>query len=299
MIKVVLSGIFYPMAILRYFEAALRRRPDVELYTLGAYTGRRIPWDGGMLLLEKYAKSPNYRVPRGSVIPFKYVESQLVFKPDLWLQIDAGFQLTGRPRRGINAVVATDPHVLDYTTQRSQADKFFCTQRIYSKPGDVYLPYAYDPVWHRKIGRSEKDFDAILLGIHYGQRNLLVEELIRRRVAVHYDIGPVFEEAHQLYERSRVGLNWSSLLDLNARVFEIMGMGLPLVTNRVPDMGLFFEEGRDYLGFESVGEGAAAVVRLVTDPKFADQIAQAGHHAVQDHTWDARITQIFEEVGLE
>lgn len=299
MIKVVLSGIFYPMAILRYFEAALERREDVELYTLGAYTGRQIPWGGGMLLSEKYARSPDYRVPQGSTIPFEFVERQLKFKPDLWLQIDAGFQLVGKPCQGINAIVATDPHVLDYTTQRSQADKFFCMQRIYSKPGDVYLPYAYDPVWHRSLGEVEKDIDVILLGLHYEQRNLLVRELVRRRIIVHYVLGPVFEEAHQLYERSRVGLNWSSLLDLNARVFEIMGMGLPLVTNRVPDMGLFFEEGRDYLGFESVKEGAEAVVQLITDPKLASQIARAGHRVVKDHTWDARITQIFEEVGLE
>lgn len=298
-IKVVLSGIFYPMAILRYFEAALRRRSDVELTTAGMYTGRRIPWDGGMLLSADYAKSPDIRMPQGSSIPIRWIESRLEFEPDLWIQVDAGFQLKGKPNRGTNIVVATDPHVLNYSLQRAQADKLFCMQQVYSRPNDIYLPYAFDPVWHRKQTDQPKDWDVILLGIHYEQRDRIVSELRSRGITVLYELGPVFEEAHQLYGRSRIALNWSSLLDLNARVFEVLGMGLPLVSNRVPDMGIFFEEDRDYLGFESVREGADKVESLLTSPKFAAKIASQGHRTVQPHTWDARITQIFEEVGLE
>ena len=40
--NVVLTGIYYPLAILRYFEAALRRA-DVNLFTAGPYTATRIP----------------------------------------------------------------------------------------------------------------------------------------------------------------------------------------------------------------------------------------------------------------
>lgn len=298
MLKVVLSGIFYPMAILRYFEAAFERRSDVELWTVGPYTGRQIPWDGGMVLAERYARSPDCPVGRSIVptCPFRWAEHYLPWEPDLWVEIDAGFHFTGRPKSGKVAIIGTDPHVLNYSTQRGLADKFFCMQKHYQKPTDIYLPYAADPLWHRRIEVKGSAWDAVLLGIHYQQRDQLVKALEKEGLKVYYGLGPVFDQAHRIYLRTKVGLNWSSLKDLNARVFEILHMGLPLVTNRVPDMGDFFTEGIDYFGFDTIEEAVKQVLKLLENGTLAKRLGDSGAYHAAQNTWDHRVDQILEEM---
>lgn len=297
-LKVVLSGIYYPMAILRYFEGALKRRDDLELITAGPFTGRKIPWKGGMLMEEKYSIRPDFVVPNPPRprCPVRWIESRLPWSPDLWIQIDAGFAFTGRPVHGLNFIVGTDPHVLDYTNSRRDADLFFCMQKGYAKLGDIYLPYAYDPIWHGPLEKNQKpEWDVVLLGLHYEQRDLLVKLLRLQGISVKYDLGPAFAEARSIYGKARVGINWSSLEDVNARVFEIMGMGLPLVTNRLVDLDPLFNESEHYLGFVTAKQGVESVRTLLENPGLADQIAKAGRTAVEPHTWDARVERILSE----
>lgn len=294
--RVVLTGIFYPMAILRYFEAALLRRDDVELFTAGPYTGSWIPWNGGMNLPQKYATAPDFAIPvRPDVrmVPASFVEARLPWEPDLWIQVDAGFHLAGKPSQGRNAIVATDPHVLNYDRQRSLADTFYCMQVCYSQPGDEYLPYAYDPIWHAPEEQPQ-DYDACLLGLHYPQRNALVGRLRAEGLRVMYDLGPSFDEARALYNQAPIGLNWSSLDDLVARVFELLGMGRLAVVNRVPDLHRFFQDGRDLVVFDSLEEAVEKILYYHRHPDEGDVIAWRGHQEVQAHTWDARVEQILE-----
>lgn len=295
--RVVLSGIFYPMAILRYFEAALKRRPDVELFSVGPYTGAWIPWQGGMHLPSKYASAPD--LPLGThlakTIP-AFIEAHLPWQPNLWLQVDAGWHLTAKPKHGKNVFVATDPHVLNYDAQRAMADTFYCMQTPYMKPGDEYLPYGYDPVWHAPEDQP-RNYDACLIGLHYPQRDALVTALRARGVNVYYDIGPCFDEARALYNQAPVGLNWSSLQDLTARVFELLGMRRLAVANRVPDLRRFFAEDADLLAFSTLDEAVEKVMYALAHPDEAEAIAERGHQTVKPHTWDARVSQILKDAG--
>lgn len=304
MINIALIGIFYPLAMLRYFERALRRRDDVNLITAGIYTGNWIPWNGGMRLPQKYAKAPDVLLTAGtnivSSLPMAFAEARLPagFEADLWLQIDAGFHLTGKPRFGMNVVVGTDPHVLNYDRQRKLADRFYCMQRVYAKPGDSWLPYAYDPEWHAPMLPPEAtpmQFDCCLLGLHYEQRNAWVNGLRDRGLTVDYDLGPIGWEAKARYAAAFVGLNWSSLKDLNARVFELLAMDKVAVCNIVPDLTEFFVPGRDLLTFTTLSEAIEKVMWAVDNPGSASDIASAGHYQVKRHTWDARVRQIIKE----
>lgn len=299
-VKVVLSGLFYPMAILRYLEAAFRRRTDVELFTFGPFTGSWIPWKSGMHLDSKYAIAPSHSLPppprHSPAPPFSYVESQLPWKPDIFVQVDAGWFIPGRPSTGLNFIVGTDPHVLDYSAQREYADKFFCMQAVYARSGDEYLPYAFDPEWHRPMPEVSKDLDVCLLGLHYEQRTQLVTALRNHGMEVLYDLGPVFAEARALYARARMGINWSSKQDLTARVFELMGMNLLAVINIVPDLDRFFHQGTHYIGFYNLGEAINKILYFRSHPQQMRALADAGHEAVQVHTWDTRVSQILEAV---
>ncbi len=296
--RVVLSGLFYPMAILRYFEAALRRRDDVELYTVGPYSGQWIPWNGGTQLPAKYATVPDIALPSPqntavTPVPIEFIEAQLPWKPDLWIQVDAGFYLRGKPKRGKNVIVGTDPHVLNYDAQRQLADTFYCMQAYYAVAQDEYLPYAYDPIWHQPEDQP-RNYDVCLIGLHYEPRTKLVNELRTHGVSVYYDLGPSFDEARALYSQAPIGLNWSSLNDLTARVFELLGMRRLAIVNRVPDLAKFFESGRDLIAFDTHTQAMEAVLYYLENEDEARGIARQGYETVKPHTWDARINQISE-----
>lgn len=296
MAKVVLSGIYYPMAILRYFEAALRQRDDVELFTVGPYTGSWIPWNGGVNLAQKYAKAPDMSLPGSTqTLPIEFIEKQLPWQPDLWLQIDAGWHLRDKPVHGKNVIVGTDPHCLDYNQQRQWADTFYCMQKVYSKPGDVYLPYAYDPEQHYPE-EQPRNYDTVLLGLHYENRDRLVNELRKRGVSVLYELGPVFEERRALECQAPISLAWSSRDDLIARVFEGLAMGRLVVTNRVPDLPTFFKEDEHLIAFSSLGEAVERIIYALDYPEEARIIAQKGRQAVEPHTYDDRVQVIMESL---
>jgi len=301
-IKVALVGIYYPMAMLRYFERALERRKDVELVTVGPYTGSWIPWNGGMTVLPKYAKSPTHPMPQdfiraGKIDPSIFVQFEDLSDVDLWLEVDAGFYLDPKPKTGIVAHVATDPHALNYDRQRQLADIFFNMQLEYSKNGDIYLPYAYDPTVHYPVD-AEKEYDVCMIGLHYQHRNELVNGLINKNLKVHYSIGAIFDEYRELYAVSKIGINWASLLDLNARAFELPAMGICSVQNTVPDMRNFFVPGQHYLEFNNVESGVEQVMNALNDPAMMKEIADAGWRKVQPHTYDARVQEILERTGL-
>lgn len=290
--KVVLSGIFYPMAILRYFEAALKRREDVELFTVGPYTGTWIPWNNGMDLPQKYAKTPDFALQREArSVSIRFIENKLPFVPDVWIQIDAGFHFIDKPVNGKNIIVGTDPHCLDYSYQRRIADDFYCMQTPYMQSGDSYLPYAYDPIWHAPQNEPKK-YDVVLCGLHYDNRNKLVSALRRFGVDVYYDLGPVFDEARTLYNQAPIGFNWSSLQDLTARVFELTAMRRLAVVNRVPDLEAFFKDGTDLIVFDSLTDAVDKILYYLDNETESQKIAAQGYKVVKPHTWDSRIDTI-------
>jgi len=156
-IRVLLHYIVFPMAIATYFKKAFAAREDVELKVCGPYTGQFIPWMGGMNLPAKYAVPPDVPLPfSGSVGEYNYelVKTMLNgWTPDLIVQVDAGLHFKNKPVDGMVVTVGTDPHVLNdwYDTPRKYSDKFFNMQKCYSKPGDLYLPYAYSQDDHDPV----------------------------------------------------------------------------------------------------------------------------------------------------
>lgn len=299
MLRVCLSYIHFPMAIGRFFENALRRRDDIELVTIGPYSGSWIPWNGGMNV-QKHTKPPDIPLPFQRNEPIlvssiNYVENLLPWEPDLWIQVSSGWQYKGKPSYGKNFIIGTDPHVIDYSYQRTIADKFFCMQTPYIEVGDIYLPYAYDPQVHF-VEEKSQTHDVCLLGIHYRKRDQIVQGLREKGVKVNYDLGPIFDEYRISYMQAPIGINWSSEQDLTARVFELLAMKRFAVVNDVPDLHSFFKNGRDLIAVKSAEEAIEAVIYYLDDHKARNSIARDGFKVVQEHTWDARITQILDSI---
>lgn len=309
---------FYPVTLGKYFLFALQRRKDVEIYSVGPYTGTFIPWKGGIHLPDKYSAPPD--LPLSSQLcgqlhlSPKIVEHQLPWEPDLWINVDAGFGFS-KPECPY-AVIATDPHVHShYTAYREQIKhssdmRFYNMQYYYMKEGDKYLPYAADPIWHAPLER-EKEYDVCLIGLQYENRTTLVNRLRSRGLKVYYDTGPCYAEYQELYAKSRIAFSWSSKKDLIARVFEGMAMQIPVVCNRVPDMPTHFVDGEHYYGFgdfnrggdpwtkHDVDEAEAQIHLALANYDDASQVASNAHNKIfAQHLYDFRISQIFDDFGL-
>lgn len=307
-IKVLMLHIVYPLSMSKYFKRALKRRDDIDLIDCGPFTGQWIPWMGGMTLPSKYSEPPTVPLPFGASVgrvSYDLVRANLPaeWKPDVVLTVDAGICWSAKPHEGIVAHVATDPHALNYDYQRKISDKFFNMQKSYSQDGDIYLPYAYDPTVHYPVENAIKDTDAVLIGMPYEQRIIWVNELRKRGVSVIFENGPIFDEYRELNNRARIGLNWSSMDDLNARAFELAAMKLAPVMNFVTDADKFFKVGIDYKGFPaqtSLGlqQAVNTVIYLKENDDVRIDIANNAYNAVKPHTYDARVSQILKEGGF-
>lgn len=307
-IRIAFASIHYPVAMSRYFWEALLRRDDVEVWSFGPFTGNWIPWSDPitgvpeMRLPDSYVRRPDFPMPFSPPPTLNYNMAQVAvpWEPDLWLECNAALTVIGRPIGGKYAVVGTDPHVCHYDKERRDADHFFNMQPSYMKPGDILLPYAYDPVWARptEVPWAERTQDTAIVGLHYQHRTALIDRLTRLHISSVYTIGPSYQDYEAIYHQTRVGLNWSSLQDMNAKMFELLAFRIPLVANRIPALALYFREEEHYLGFDTVDEAVACVERLLADPVRAQEMAVRGRAAVEPHTYDARVQTILEATGL-
>lgn len=302
-IKIAFGYLAYPFTMANYFRRALERRNDVELYTFGPFYGQFIPWNGGMNIPMKYENKLDLPLPPQIVCPqWNFIEGQLPWVPDLVLCVDAGFHLYTKPNVPY-AVVGTDPHVLQpqYDQARKTADKFFNMQPAYMKEGDELLPYAFDSTVHYPVDGIQEEYDCTLIGLHYSHRDQLVKNLARLDISVNYRIGDIYDEYREENNKAWIGLNWSSLEDVTARVFEIMAMKLVPVINRLPALDtLGFEEGRHYLGFSTMEEAIEKIQWAKANREFAEAIALNAYQFVhqQNMTWDNRVSQILKSMGL-
>ena len=298
-LHVVISALLFPLTMAEYFVRAFLRRDDIDLFLAGPFSNTYIPWNGGMQIDAKYVRTPNLALPYPPISNDPtFIEKNLPWKPDLWIQFDASYHLSRRPNAVVSVAVGTDPHVLDYDFLRSACDKFFCMQKSYMKTRDIYLPYAYDPVLHKNLPDMVKNYDVCLCGLHYEQRSALIQALQAEGISAYYGIGKVYEEYVEIYNQSRVALNWSSSNDLNARTFEAFGMQIPLVTNRISDLELLFHEGEHYLGFDTVSQAVDRVKEALHGLGQANLMASYAYEEVKKkHTYDIRVQQILEECG--
>lgn len=251
----------------------------------------------------RYVKTVNLPLPPSITAPsWNMVKQRAGNDFDLILNVDAGFHLADKPDIPY-AVVLTDPHVLSapwYEKVRPHADFVFNMQRYYMQADDIHLPYACSPDHHYAMSNVEKRYDACLIGLHYDNRNALMDALRNRGLSTYYGLGEVYDEYRLINNQSRIGLNWSSLLDINARTFETMAMRQVPVTNRLPHLDeLGFIEGTHYLGFDTVSEGVEKVEWALANPEQAESIALCAHNLVHEkHTYDLRVQKILETARL-
>jgi spore maturation protein CgeB len=306
--RIVIISHWFPItAAAGYLEDAARSNGDLEVVTVGPAHGDTMPWLEVKKVSEKYIRTPDIQFPPmnigDSFVPIDVVENTLEdFHPDLWLTIDSGFRLKGKPRNGTNVVFYTDPHgsLRDiYDKYKSQYDFAFNPQPLYAHHDEYYLPYAADSRYHRPIDDVERIYDVCIIGSYYSKRVRLINELQSRGVKCFFKLGLAQEDARLVMNQSKICINWSSRDDLTARVFETMASRVTLLADRVPDLPYFFQEDVEFVGFDDIGEAIFKTEMLLKDEKTRSRIADNGLKAIEreNHFWESRLSTILEVSG--
>lgn len=295
--KIAISYLHYAITAAGEYISRAAKRLGHEVKTIGPYFGTNMPYAGGMVVPDSYDHRPDIIVPDTRTVPIQFVEGMLGdWQPDIWLDVNAGFWLSGKPKNGIRATYLTDPHVIRWLYEGSagQYDKVFCSQQHYKKPDEIYIPYGFDPEWHSPIDPPlDKEFVVTCIGNTYEPRVRLFTRLYNEGYSTYFKIGVAKEHAREIYNKSVMSVNWSSLLDMTARVFESMGLGVIPLLNRVPDLPLFFEENKHYLGFSNEDEAVEKVKWAFWNPEESKQIALNAREEVKDkHSWDNRVREM-------
>jgi hypothetical protein len=218
---------------------------------------------------------------------------------DLWIDVDGGWFLAAQLGADRRVGVATDPHIgakfPDYSGERMRkfTDRVYMMQSPYCAPGDGWLPYGFDPEWH-KPAAAVPDFDVTNLGACYPER---IELSVRLRAAGMRVLGPERATIGPAYaaelRRAPVAVVWPLADDLPCRVFEAAACGVFVVTRDVPDL-----DQRGIAPPPMFCYRARNLSELITfccefpRPCTTKPEASAAFRAA--HSWDARLAQLVE-----
>lgn len=135
-------------------------------------------------------------------------------------------------------------------------------------------------------------------GDYHPRRKHLLHELNRRGAFPLTVMTANHEASGDRYAATAVSLNCSLNGDLNLRIFEILSAGGCLLADRLsPAAGfqLLLEEGRDFIGYDSVEECIDQASFLLSHPDLALEISRAGLATFTTRLKpEFRIRQLFE-----
>lgn len=295
--KILLNYRTFPVAMGRYFEFALKDLGH-KVITVGYNMGDEVPWPNGPHKFPKYNFGTDIRIPDDGPFPLEKITKNLSRKPDIIIQAGDSHWLYGKPPRGTkNVILATDPHAIDYTERLEYATHFACMQKYFLKDYNFkkqfWVPYAYYPGIHRRKPGFVREQDVVFCGLMYEQRDEILKGMENRGLKVATNLGLVYDEYCNFYNKGRIAFNYSSNQDLPARFWEGLAMGNLVLTNRVPDLIPVFEEygiqeGVHYLAYDSPAEAIELACQSINNPSMWS-IAENGYKVVAKHTYHQRV----------
>jgi hypothetical protein len=136
------------------------------------------------------------------------------------------------------------------------------------------------------------------VGNFHLRRTHLITEIKSRKLIPFVALRGPAEIGADRYASSAVSLNCSLNGDLNLRVFEVLAAGGCLLTDRLSQqsgLGLLLEEGKDYLGYDSVEECIEQARFLLDHEDIALSISRSGYEKFEAQLkWEQRSEQFLE-----
>lgn len=290
--NLVISTAWFPVGVGPYLDRAARRAGH-NVMRAGPSTGGNVGWvdvpEDQRIRLE-YAIRPD--------ITSRDMERSVARDCDLWIDVDGGFfndRIAAKPKRRV--LVVTDPHCEGGWTgdkARPHVDQVFMMQSPYTRPGDAWLPYAFDPEWHFPDATVTQTHDVTNIGASYDTRIEITEKLRAAGLKV---LGPGRGFLGDDYRRAlcsaELAIVWPLKDDLPARVFEALACGRRVVSGVNPDTRkLIVDCAHGVEQRDTVERVIATTISLLTLGPRSETCRKKCLAAVAPNTWDARLAQI-------
>lgn len=206
-----------------------------------------------------------------------------------------------------SAFWASDTHLgYDWRLEHSRKfDTVFCAQRKavedFKRDGIQnvhWMPHAVEPLAYPKQA-SIKKYDVSFVG-HINSENR-IEALDRLFKAVpNFFYGQrKFNDAAEIYSRSKIVFNISINDDLNMRTFEGMATGSFMLTSWNPEVAETFEDGKHLVLYKDLDDMIEKARYYISHDEEREAIAAAGcAEVLEKHTFKNRVEQVLKTVGL-
>ncbi len=167
-------------------------------------------------------------------------------------------------------------------------------------PKSYFLPYAIDDESCRELPGIEKTVDVGLCGSPYPTRVALIETLQKAGIDARLFTGVYGEDMVRLVNSFKIHLNynpgWGRGI-LNGRVWETIGCGTLLLTQREDFIELFFRDKEHISLYQDVDDCIRLARHWIENSDERECVALSGHkHGLQYHTYVARAQSILETV---
>ena len=228
------------------------------------------------------------------------------------------------------AVWQSDTHIHDASYQyrlekARKADIVFCAQKRAVEefkrdgiPNPIWLPHAFEPSAYCDSDSIEfvkgtvgtyqgtpkpynfltKKYDVGFVGhVNSANRIEFLDRMFKEFPNFFWG-QRLFNEAAEIYSRSKIALNISMTDDINMRCFEVCGAGAFLLTNWLPTIEeLGFIDGKTCALYKTIDEGIQKARYYIEHDEERQKIEQAGYEMVMaSHTIDYRVDKILEEI---
>ena len=254
--------------------------------------------------------------------PHSYKPTADGWQPDLYVYIEAGggWFPSEVPQHTIPTIgyfIDSHSRLKEHIQRATRFDHVFYAHKQF---GDWFgsnahwLPVACDPDVHTPTHVPEEPlYDVAFVGNIYGDDAIYAErrrllKLLASKYTCAFVSNAYFEDMANVYANARVAFNKSAHGDLNMRVFEAMCSGTPLVTDDVPESGMFWRphdheellsEAFDLYVYRSDEEVFNLVSMLIACDFERESVGECGRETVlAHHTYVHRAQQMLAEVGL-
>ncbi|MBI5409986.1 MAG: glycosyltransferase [Nitrospirae bacterium] len=239
------------------------------------------------------------------------------FKPDIFLWIDqhrenipANLEYLECPK----VALFGDTHLGDITSRLQYALNYdyvfvmFNKQHIerFKESGCqrvFWSPAACDPDIHCKIP-ADKIYPVSFVGSTHPYLHLdrvrILDLLKKNNIDIHID-SKLLQDMSLIFSRSKIVFNKNIAEDLNQRVFEVLGTGSLLLTNRLSrDTGMedLFKDRHHLVLYDNEQELVELIHYYLEHEDEREKIALAGYkEALSKHTYDKRVEEIIRVVS--
>ncbi|GAB4034202.1 CgeB family protein [Spirosoma gilvum] len=188
-----------------------------------------------------------------------------------------------------------------------------------------YLPEGFNPRYHRKppiekaVAEWLTDIDVLVFGSLYPYRVRMIERLMRAGLKVvvygtkgsymRQSMGSVFkpqylvgEEKNRLLYGARIVFNnfhYAEVTSVNQKYFEINGIGGFQLCDYKPTIAEYTGVPAESVTYQTIGEAIDKIRYYLAHPVERHELAASQYaHFQQHHTFDHRVSQLLQTVGV-